>query len=407
MTLGGVETFQNPPRRWADMSMDSTSEDDITKSGAPVIEDSYRGRPLSCMEASNDGIMAKLVLNDGPKDFAAVVTQRNGNIFVEDEVRKANAMERSHTSPVGDLSAVQDMDDWDGDDDVTNPSGSSRRFTSQSDVSGAGCSSAKPKGKAGKSGKGKEKKGKGKSKIEINEARPFEHQVCFEWSRKIAGCTDPCPNGRKHACEHCGSCSHRGIEHDDAVGIVNDSQDQKMDRSDDKGGVQLPILEVEDNPIDFGFLLRGACPKWSPSKISSTMNSPQVQEFDDEDAENEDSNSKRARMWNSQPRKTGQLPVSFELVKEKQSAADKEKLGFAHQRCFEWSRKPDGCSHPCPKNRLHVCEFCGSPDHRGLHHTGDKLAPCQINVNGKRTRLDKKTKIHGSGGLNKGTSVQG
>jgi len=34
------------------------------------------------------------------------------------------------------------------------------------------------------------------------------------------------------------------------------------------------------------------------------------------------------------------------------------------QRCFAWNRAPDGCAEPCPNNRLHECEACGSKEHR-------------------------------------------
>jgi hypothetical protein len=346
-------------------------------------------------------------------------------MFAEDEVRAANAMQKVRSISDGGLPLVQDMYDWDGDDDgcnSTKPKGRAGKggkekggwkgkgtvLRSYSDdlTTPTSCNSTKPKGRVGKGGKDKGKV-KGKGKIEISEADPFKHQVCFDWSRKIGGCSETCPKGRKHACEHCGSLDHRGIEHDDAVHGVEGGQDLKMDQSNDKDEVHLPILEVEveDNPKDFGFLLRGASPVWS-TKICSPCDVPQLtiekpapplHELDEEDIENEDSNSKRARMWNSQPKQTGQPDGTLKVLHEQQSAADKEKTGFSHQRCFEWSRKACGCSFPCPKNRLHVCEFCGSPDHRGVDHTGEK-SPDGVNMNGKRIRLNMKAKPLGKAG---------
>ena len=49
-------------------------------------------------------------------------------------------------------------------------------------------------------GKGGKAKGKGKSRI----------QVCYAWNRDAAGCPNPCPNGRAHVCEACGSVDHKG-----------------------------------------------------------------------------------------------------------------------------------------------------------------------------------------------------
>ena len=56
------------------------------------------------------------------------------------------------------------------------------------------------KGKS-KGDKGKAK-GKGKSRV----------QVCFAWNRDAGGCPSPCPNGRSHICETCGSADHKGSE---------------------------------------------------------------------------------------------------------------------------------------------------------------------------------------------------
>ena len=50
--------------------------------------------------------------------------------------------------------------------------------------------------------KGYHGKAKGKSKSRI--------QVCFAWSRDAEGCPSPCPNGRAHVCESCGSSEHMG-----------------------------------------------------------------------------------------------------------------------------------------------------------------------------------------------------
>lgn len=398
MTLIGEEpvcsVYRSPPKRWADMSMESTSEDEVTKAGAPLMEDSYHGEPIICMEVSRDGIIEKLgtavSLSDGPKDFTSVITQFKGSTFVEDEVRAANKLQKARTWSSSDstgLPSLQDMDEWDGDDDGTTPRGSWR-------------SSPKQKGK-GKGGKDRTRgKGKSKNKSDIDQAKPFQHQICFDWSRNSCGCSDPCPNGRKHACEHCGSTDHRGVDHDAAVGKV-EGEDQEMDQGNGKVELQPPILQadVELNPTDFGFLLRGASPVWnlktsSPMKVTK-LDMTKLDDYDD--VENEDSNSKHARLNTSSPRKFCQPCVSFNKVGEEQGAADKDQQGFSHQRCFEWSRKAGGCSFPCPNERLHVCEFCGSPDHRGIHHPGEKICVDGLNANGKRIRLSTTTKMQGSG----------
>lgn len=50
-------------------------------------------------------------------------------------------------------------------------------------------------------GKGKGKRGKGKG---------GRVQICYAWNRDEAGCPTPCPNGRAHQCEKCGSADHKG-----------------------------------------------------------------------------------------------------------------------------------------------------------------------------------------------------
>jgi len=37
-------------------------------------------------------------------------------------------------------------------------------------------------------------------------------QFCHAWNRGAGNCPDPCPNGRLHACEHCGRDGHKGFE---------------------------------------------------------------------------------------------------------------------------------------------------------------------------------------------------
>ena len=54
---------------------------------------------------------------------------------------------------------------------------------------------------SGKGG-GKSKSSKGKSKGKL--------QICYAWNRDEAGCKSPCPNGRAHVCEMCGSPDHKG-----------------------------------------------------------------------------------------------------------------------------------------------------------------------------------------------------
>jgi len=410
MTLIGEEPIRtvhrSSPKRWADMSMESTSEDEVTQVGAPLMEDSYHGTPIRCMEVSRDGIIEKLgnavSLSNSPKDFTSFMTQCKGSAFVEDEVRAANTLQKARTFSSSDSTGsftLQDMDDWDGDDDVTTPSGSLR-------------SSSKQKGRWQSRDR---TRGKGKSKKNgtIDQCKPFQHQVCFDWSRKAGGCSESCPNGRKHACEHCGSPDHRGVEHEAAVGKV-DGEDKPIEQGNDKGDLQPPLLEaqVEFNPTDFGFLLRGTTPAWS-LKTSSPMSMSitklddgefpplrnKESRYDGENVENEESDSKHARLGDSLPRPLCQPCVDFKTLEREQRAANKDGPGFSHQRCFEWSRKANGCSFPCPKARLHVCEFCGSPDHRGVHHTGEKISVDGLNVNGKRTRFGAPAKIQGLGSI--------
>jgi hypothetical protein len=372
--------------------MDSTSEDEDTNGGAPFLEDSYHGKPIRCMEASRDGIVAMLgnvvSLSDGPKDFATFVSQRNGKVFAEDEARARNALQR--TKDCSDEVSTQDGDEGDGDNEFTNPGDSWKVVTPRTQSR-----------KGGSKGKGKGH-GKSKSTSKVDEAKPFQHQVCFEWSRKADGCSALCPNGRKHLCEHCGSPNHRGIEHKDAVEMTCEECQEVG-----QGDVQLSILksEVVVNPTDFGFLLRGASPVWRPT-AHSDKNDPQltvmppqaIQEQAEEDnIENEDSNSKRARMCNSQVQKAGQPSPRMQTNQDHLNIAEKEKRDFSHQRCFEWSRKADGCSFPCPRSRLHVCEFCGSPDHRGLQCDTQSASSHGHNINGKRIRsFTKNIKVSGS-----------
>ena len=59
------------------------------------------------------------------------------------------------------------------------------------------------KSRAAADEKGQGKGGKGKSKGK-------KAQFCFAWNRDAAGCPNPCPNGRVHMCERCGSAEHKG-----------------------------------------------------------------------------------------------------------------------------------------------------------------------------------------------------
>ena len=36
-------------------------------------------------------------------------------------------------------------------------------------------------------------------------------EACFAWSRNAGGCQEPCPQGRRHACEGCGAANVRGV----------------------------------------------------------------------------------------------------------------------------------------------------------------------------------------------------
>jgi uncharacterized membrane protein YgcG len=58
-----------------------------------------------------------------------------------------------------------------------------------------------PKGKGGKAGKGKGK----------------QHEDCYIYNRDVGGCSEPCPNGRRHQCEYCGG-AHPGTQCGDGVG---------------------------------------------------------------------------------------------------------------------------------------------------------------------------------------------
>lgn len=57
------------------------------------------------------------------------------------------------------------------------------------------------KGKKGPKGKGA-RDGKGKGK---------QNEDCYIYNRDVGGCTEPCPNGRRHQCEYCGG-AHPGTE---------------------------------------------------------------------------------------------------------------------------------------------------------------------------------------------------
>ena len=49
-----------------------------------------------------------------------------------------------------------------------------------------------------------------------------------------------------------------------------------------------------------------------------------------------------------------------------QSASSKDRGRTKRkQRCYAWSRDKEGCPTPCPNQRLHECERCGSPSHKG------------------------------------------
>ena len=61
-------------------------------------------------------------------------------------------------------------------------------------------------------GKGGGKGSKGKKRFKGNPGGKggSSGQVCFAWNRDAEGCPTPCPNGRKHECEFCGSKDHKG-----------------------------------------------------------------------------------------------------------------------------------------------------------------------------------------------------
>ena len=84
----------------------------------------------------------------------------------------------------------------------------------------AGAGDAAPKGGKGKAPKGG---GKGKSK-DINAQKggrfKYDHngvQICWNWNNSRTGCSEPCPQGRRHICEICRDsqppASHRTCEH--------------------------------------------------------------------------------------------------------------------------------------------------------------------------------------------------
>lgn len=146
---------------------------------------------------------------------------------------------------------------------------------------------------------------------------------------------------------------------------------------------------LNEGPKDFGFLLRGSSPSFIPTPslanagLPCFMLTPSMTDGQFGDCDGDDdtiSNGKRPRPWKTNMTNAGDSegaarrsnnPGASGLEKRSSRGNAKgqgkgEVNSFAHQRCFEWSRKAAGCSEPCPNGRAHVCEFCGSPDHRGI-----------------------------------------
>ena len=62
------------------------------------------------------------------------------------------------------------------------------------------------------------KRGKGFGRLGSSGRGIYQGQVGVNWARD-GGCTDgPCPDGRLHVCEHCGSSWHRSFEHPSSGG---------------------------------------------------------------------------------------------------------------------------------------------------------------------------------------------
>ena len=48
---------------------------------------------------------------------------------------------------------------------------------------------------------------------------------------------------------------------------------------------------------------------------------------------------------------------------------DKGRGTYSDQVCFKWARDGECTDGPCPDDRLHVCEHCGSSWHRSYEHS--------------------------------------
>lgn len=328
MVLSEVMTRATTPR-WADMVSPCGSDDEFETVLTPLYEDSYQFG-IEHISKSNSAhklasnLDSAVRLSDGPTDFSflfkdllhnsssaplqkvspakCIPTLSEDKTVLEDEVIKTRLLKTP-------LHLDLNLDIFD-----ENSNSNSKREREGELISSPKHKMQKANANNACDCQSKDTiKGKGKGKGE----NQFGHQCCFNWNRKPDGCSEPCPNGRVHACEFCGSPDHRGTMCDRRSDVVDGP--------------------VGKSPKDFSFLFKQK--KLNPS--------------------------------------TG-TDLSQEKMEKKTSGGDGvcsyKGKGCSHQRCFEWSRKVDGCSDPCPNGRAHVCEFCGSPDHRGVQSNCQQLA---------------------------------
>eukprot|EP00746_Dinoflagellata_sp_MGD_P014681 gnl/MRDRNA2_/MRDRNA2_132313_c0_seq1.p1 gnl/MRDRNA2_/MRDRNA2_132313_c0~~gnl/MRDRNA2_/MRDRNA2_132313_c0_seq1.p1 ORF type:complete len:345 (+),score=41.03 gnl/MRDRNA2_/MRDRNA2_132313_c0_seq1:59-1093(+) len=314
--------------RWADLADLCESDDENSQHVLPLLfEDSYKG--TSCSPNNERSIASQLdntvCLSEGPTDFSFLMHNSSpAPLHKERAVSDSTCSTVSSGTPSTGTPCTEDEENITKKpqlhldlvfDENSNSNGKREREGDGFIVVGSRrCK--KPKATAEDKCESCEceskqlVKGKGKGKSECL----FSHQRCFEWSRKPGGCSEPCPNGRLHVCEYCGSPDHRGCMSDCKADVVNGPDG--------------------DGPTDFSFLFKA-------EKLS--------------------------------PRSPRRYQGKSSGKGKSKSIHDEEKP-VKHQRCFDWSRKVDGCSEPCPNGRAHVCEFCGSPEHRGVDCTCQQLS---------------------------------